>query len=162
MKKLLKLEKGFGLIEILIVVAVVAIAFVGLLSFLINSASVTFRVTRNTEATSLAEEGMEAVRSMRDESWTTSISGLLPGTTYYPVVSGNKWTLSTTNPGLVNGLYIRTVAIANVNRDANDDISVSGTLDTNTKQITVVVSWSETQQAKNVTLQTYITNFLDN
>ena len=155
-------QKGFGLIEILIVGAVIAIGFVGIAAFLINSSGLTFRVTRNTEAVSLAEEGMEAVRSLRDESWSTNISTLTSGTTYYPVVSGNKWTLTTSNPGVVNDLYTRTVAIENVNRDSNDDIASSGTPDTNTKEIVVKVTWYENQAIKDVTLTTYITNFLSN
>lgn len=155
-------QNGFGLIEILIVGAVMAIGFVGLVSFLVNSQSLTFQATRNTEAAALAEEGMEAVRSMRDESWATNIAVLSAGTTYYPVISGSEWTLSTTNPGVIDNLYTRTAAIEDVNRDASDDIASSGTADPNTKKVTVVVTWKENQINKNVTLTTYITNFLAN
>ena len=162
MKKFLKLEKGFGLIEILIVTALIGIAFVALVAFLINSAGLTFRVTRNTEAVALAEEGVEAVRSLRDESWDTNIAALSAGATYYPVISGNQWTLTATDPGPVNNLYTRTVTVNNVNRDVNDDIAAAGTPDPNTKEVIVVVTWAERQQTNDVTLTTYITNFLSN
>lgn len=155
-------SKGFGLIEILIVAAIVAIGFLGLAAFLINSSGLTFRVTRNTEAVDLAEEGMEAVRSLRDESWSTNIASLGPGATYYPIISGNKWTLATSDPGQINNLYTRTVVVKDVNRDANDDIADSGTSDANTKKVTVKVEWNENQSVKDVTLTTYITNFLGN
>jgi len=155
-------KKGFGLIEIVIVTAVIGIAFVGLVAFLINSAGTTFRVTRNTEASALAEEGIEAARSLRDESWTSRVATLTAGATYYPVISASKWTLTTTNPGLVNNLYTRTVVVENVNRDANDNIAVAGTADPNTKKVTVVVSWNENQDVQDVTIVTYITNFLGN
>lgn len=158
MNYLTKKQKGFGLIEILIVGVVIAIGFVGLVAFLINSSGITFQITRNTEAASLAEEGVEAVRSMRDESWSlVSTAG-----TYYPEIVVDKWTLTTTDPGLVNGLYTRTVAIDDVNRDVNDDIAPSGTLDPNTKRVTVTVTWSENQKTEDVTIETYITNFLEN
>ena len=158
MNYLPKNHKGFGLIEILIVGAVIGIGFVGLVAFLISSASTTFQITRNTEAAALAEEGMEAVRSMRDESWSlVSTAG-----TYYPEISVDKWTLVSTDPGLINGLYTRTVVIDNVNRDTNDDIASSGTLDPNTKRVTVTVTWQENQKAEDVTIETYITNFLSN
>ncbi len=162
--KLKKDSRGFGLIEILIVGAIVAISFIGLISFLISSRGITFQVARNTEATALAEEGMEAVRSMRDESWSTNIATLSTATTYYPVIDvlNNKWTLSTTDPGPINSLYTRTVIFENVNRDANDDIASSGTLDPNTKKMTAAVTWNENQVTKDVTLTTYITNFLSN
>jgi len=158
----IKKEKGVGLIEIIIVGAILAIAFIGIVSFLINSRGITFQNTRNTQATSLTEEAMEAVRSMRDESWATSIATLTSGTTYYPVISGNKWTLDTTNPGPINGLYTRTVVIEDINRDANDDIAGFGTADPNTKKVTAAVTWQENQVTKDVTLTTYITNFLEN
>src|SRR3990172_6570068 len=105
----LKKEKGVGLIEIIIVGAILAIAFVGIVSFLINSRGITFQNTRNTEATFLAKEAMEAVRSIRDESWATNLATLTSGTIYYPVISGNEWTLATTDPVPINSLYTRTV-----------------------------------------------------
>jgi len=145
MHYLTKKQKGFGLIEILIVGVVIAIGFVGLVAFLINSAGTTFKITRNTEAAALAEEGVEAVRSLRDESWDLNIKNLLTSTTYYPVISGNKWTLSTTS-SIVNGLYTRTVLIDSVDRDVNDNIVPTGTLDPNTKKVTVTVTWKENQK----------------
>ncbi|MCH8821839.1 type II secretion system protein [Patescibacteria group bacterium] len=162
MNYLPKKQKGFGLIEILIVGSVIGIGFVGLVAFLVNSSGTTFKITRNTEAVSLAKEGMEAVRNMRDESWKLNIKDLLTSTTYYPEISGNKWTLTTTAPPLINGLYTRTVLIDSVDRDVNADIVPSGTLDDNTKRITVTVTWKENQKTEDVTIETYITNFLDN
>ena len=162
MKKFLKLEKGFGLIEILIVVGIMGIAFVALVAFLINSSGIIFQITRNTEAVALAEEGVEGVRSLRDEGWAANITTLTEGATYYPVISVNKWTLTTTDPGTVNNLYTRTVVIEGVNRDINDDIAPVGTDDPNTKEVTVKVTWKEGQAVQDVTIVTYITNFLAN
>ena len=163
MNYLPKKQKGFGLIEILIVGSVIGIGFVGLVAFLVNSSGTTFKITRNTEAVSLAKEGMEAVRSLRDESWKLNIKDLLTGTTYYPKIDIDKWTLVLVDPGLVNGLYTRTVVIDSVDRDViNADIVPSGTLDNNTKRITVTVTWKENQKTEDVTIETYITNFLDN
>ena len=158
----MKNTKGFGLIEILIVVGIMGIAFVGLVAFLINSSGIIFRVTRNTEAVALAEEGIEGVRSLRDDGWTTNITTLTENATYYPVISANEWTLTNTNTGTVNNLYTRTVVIAGVNRDVNDDIAVAGTDDPNTKEVTVKVTWKEGQDVQDVTIVTYITNFLAN
>ena len=159
MNYLSKKQKGFGLIEILIVGAVISIGFVGLVAFLVSSSGTTFKITRNTEAAALAEEGVEAVRSMRDESWSlVSTAG-----TYYPEISIDKWTLLTMDPGLVNGLYTRTVTIEDVNRDVTThNISPTGDPDANTKKVTVAVTWKENQKTEDVTIETYITNFLDN
>jgi len=155
-----KKSKGVGLVEILIVLAVVGVGFLAIISFLIFSRGVTFQVARNTEAAALAEEAIEAVRGMRDEGWTANIAPLTSGTTYYPAVSADKWTLSTTNPGPISNLYTRTVVVEDVGRDGNDDIVASGgTPDPNTKKVTATVSWTESTQSKQVVLTTYITNF---
>jgi Tfp pilus assembly protein PilV len=158
LQSVFKKEKGVGLLEILIASVVIVIGLLAIISFLIFSRGITFRVARNTEATSFAEEAIEAVRSMRDESWS-SVS--TPGT-YYPEIVGNKWTLSVTDPGLLNNLYTRTVVIGDVQRDANDDISSSGASDSNTKKITATVSWQESSSNRQVVLTTYITNFVGN
>src|SRR4030067_3008906 len=121
-----KKSKGVGLVEILIVLAVVGVCFLAIISFLIFSRGVTFQVARSTEATALAEEAIEAVRGMRDEGWTANIAPLTSGATYYPVVTADKWTLSTPNTGTIHNLYTRTVVVENVGRDGNDDIVSSG------------------------------------
>ncbi|MDP2720820.1 MAG: hypothetical protein Q8O75_02670 [bacterium] len=158
-----KAEKGIGLVEILIVIAVIAVGFLAIISFLIFSRGVTFQVARNTRATSLAEEDTEAIRAMRDESWSSNIATLTFGTTYYPVISGDKWTLTTTNPGLIDNLYTRTVVVENVGRDANGNIVASGgTNDPKTKKVTSTVSWTEDGRNKQVVLTTYIGDFLGN
>lgn len=151
-------EKGIGLLEILIASIVIVIGLLAIISFLIFSRGITFRVARSTEATSFAEEAIEAVRSMRDESWS-SVS--TPGT-YYPEIAGNKWTLSIADPGPLNNLYTRIVVIEDVLRDANDDISSSGANDTNTKKVTATVVWQESSNNRQVVLTTYITNFVGN
>src|SRR4030067_3389840 len=139
-----KKSKGVGLVEILIVLAVVGVGFLAIISFLIFSRGVTFQVARSTEATALAEEAIEAVRGMRDEGWIANIAPLTSGATYYPVVTADKWTLSTTNPGPISNLYTRTVVVEDVGRDGNDNIVASGgTAGPNTKKVTATVTWAE-------------------
>lgn len=151
-------NKGIALLEIVIVTAVIAVGFMSIIAFLVFSRGVTFKIARSTEATSLAEEAIEAVRTIRDESWlSVSTAG-----TYYPVISVNKWILSSTDPGPINNLYTRTVVIEAVLRDGNSDISTSGNPDSDTKRVIATVSWSEAGNSKQVVLTTYITNFVGN
>ena len=157
-----KKNKGVGLLEIVIVTAIIGVGFLAIISFLIFSRGITFQVARNTEATSLAEEGIEAVRSLRDESWATNIKFLASGTDYYPVVSGDKWTLGATDPGPIDNLYTRTVTVEAVSRDADADIAVGGVDDPSTKKVTATVRWQESGSNKEIVLTTYITNFLGN
>lgn len=147
--------KGFGLIEIVIVTAIMAVAFFGFLQAGITSIKLLRNERENLESSLLAKEAMEAVRSARDESWTTNIVPLTNGVNYYPVVENSKWKLTQTSPGLINGKYNRYVFFDQVFRDGQDKISLTGTLDINTRKITA----RATTTAKTTELVTYITNF---
>jgi len=157
-KSFYKKRKGIGLIEIIIASAVISIGLLAIISFLIFSRGVTFQVGKQTEAVSLAEEAIEAVRSIRDEAW----SSVSTGGTYYPVISANKWTLAAIDPGPINGLYTRTVTIGDVFRDGSDNIAGSGSLDSDTKKVTATISWSESGRSKQVVIETFISNFVGN
>ena len=153
-------NKGFTLVEILIAGAVITVAFTGIVSFLLFSRSVTSKAQRNTEAVSLAEQALEAVRKLRDDSWTANIATLTSGTTYYTTIASNQWSLTTTNPD-TSSYYTTTVVFSDVNRDASDNISATGTNDANTKKVVSTVSWNDSG-SKKVNLTTYITNFKQN
>ena len=148
-------EKGFGLIEIVVVTAIVITALFAFSQAGILSVRLLRAEKENLEATLLAQESMEAVRMLRDESWTQNIASLVNGTTYYPVVENGKWKLSVTSPGLINGIYPRLVLFDEVRRDAQDRIASSGSADVGTKKLTSRVTWAGKQKE----LITYITNF---
>jgi hypothetical protein len=154
-------EKGVGMLEIVIAVAIISATFFSVLQ--ISAFTLKVMQVRNDKAKALAfaQEGIEAVRNMRDGGWTANISNLTFGATYYPVISGGQWTLTGTDPGVLGGKFTRTLVLANTSRDINDDVvSVGGTDDPKTKQVTVTVSWGS--PAKSVALATYITDILKN
>lgn len=156
-------SRGFGTVEIMVVAAIIGITFASLYQLFIVASRPIRASARETEATYLAEEGIEATRILRNNGWTSNIAPLSTATTYYPTLSGGTWTLSSTDPGPINGAYTRTVVLDEAYRDANDDITtVTGTLDPDTKKITSTVSWSERGTSKNVVIETYITNFFAN
>jgi len=155
-------RKGFGLIEVLIVIALAAVVVPSMIQFSFFLTQTTNLQVRKTEALNLASEGIEAVYTMRNRSWTTEIASQNTGTTYYPVLSGNNWVLSLVNPGVVQGRYMRTIVFSAVNRDGNDNIAPTGTPDLNTLKVASTVSWNESGRITSVALQSYITNFLAN
>ena len=159
MNQLRSHNNGFGLVEIIIVTAIITVAMAAML----QTGTVAVRLLRaekqNLEAALLAHEGLEAVRSMRDESWTANIAPLSNGAAYYPAIENSKWKLATTDPGVINGKYTRTILFDPVLRDGLDRISASGALDTGTRKITSRVSWGS--PAKSVETIMYITNFLE-
>lgn len=154
-------QTGFGLIEIVIALAIVTVSFISILTFFLFERSSTFKAQYNAEAVSLTEQAMEAVRKLRDESWTNNIATLTNGTTYYPKLqNNNRWILSTTNPNTAS-FYTTKVVISAVNRDGNSNISVSGTNDPNTRKLVATTSWKNSG-SQSVVLTTYITNFNSN
>lgn len=157
--KSFRAASGFGIIEILVAVAVISIALFSIqqVSFLYLKQNIENK--KFLKASYLAEEALEAARSVRDQGWTANIAPLTSGAQYYPVISSNKWTLSATNPGTIENIYTRQVKIENASRDTNDNIVTSGgTNDPNTKKATATVLWN----GKSITLTTYITNIYNN
>lgn len=152
-------NSGLGLVEIVVVAGIISIVFVGLLQLLVLTLRPVEESVRQTQATFFAEEGIEAVKAMRNGGWSTNIDPLASSTTYYPVIVSDDWALTTTDPGPVDGMYDRTVVLEDVYRDANDDIASTGTLDSKTKKVVSTVSWLDHEQSKTVTIETYITNF---
>ncbi|MEK7557027.1 MAG: type II secretion system protein [Patescibacteria group bacterium] len=156
------MNKGIALVEILVVIAIIGVATFSLYELVVLSRATVGRELRRTQALSLAQEGIEAVRSIRDQSWSGNIEPLSNGTNYYATLSGSSWALTTTNPGPIDALFNRTIVFASVNRDANSNISESGSVDENTRKVTSTVSWTDRGTSRSVALSAYITNFLGN
>lgn len=79
-------ERGQSLIELLVAIAVFVIV-VGSLSFLILDSYVSGRLAQEmTIADYLAEEGLEAVQSIRDNNWLNFNTG-----EHGLAISGNNW-----------------------------------------------------------------------
>jgi hypothetical protein len=162
---MIKSQKGIGLVELIVSVGIISVAMFG-----IWQASILLLTSLNLtqspqEALYLAQEGIEITRAIRDESWLANISSQPNDVNLYPVASSTptSWTLSSSDPGPINGKYTRYVVFNEVRRDSNDDIVLGGgSIDIDTRQLTVYIEWNERNQAKSYSITTYITNFLDN
>ncbi len=116
-------RQGFSLVEIILatgMVALLAVIFLGVLGF---SQESTIRAGQRGRAIFLAEEGLEAVRAIRDENFGNLISG-----DYGLQVAGGKWNF-VSQPDLTD-IFTRTLKITDV--------------DTHTKQINSQVQWTQT------------------
>lgn len=142
------------MIEMLAVIAILAITLTALLGLITFSLGVQGLARQTTQANNLAQEAMEAVRSIRNNvNWdqiTYGSHGLTKTTSF--------WSFSGTE-NIING-FTRTVSVTSVHRDASDNIVESGgTLDTDSKKITVTVSWEERSRSHSIKLVTYLTNW---
>jgi hypothetical protein len=153
-------SKGFGLVEVILgaaIVTLVVLATVQSYNIYINYA---LSNQNNLQAGFLLEEGVEAVIFLRDGGWSGNINSLTASSTYYLNFNGTTW-LSTTTPQYTDN-FLRSFVLYSVNRDANDDISFSGTNDPNTKLLTVTVQFPSGHSTTSKTLSTYITNINNN
>ncbi|MFY9461907.1 MAG: hypothetical protein WAP51_01760, partial [Candidatus Sungiibacteriota bacterium] len=115
------------------------------------------------QAAFLSEEGIEAVKGLRDADWDTKIASLTPDTDHWLVFSGDAWALTSTAQPFADKRFDRRVRISAVGRDSSDDIVGSGgAIDSGTKKITVSVAWFDRGATTTATLSTYITNLFNN
>ncbi|HEY4506386.1 MAG TPA: hypothetical protein VJJ24_02995 [Candidatus Paceibacterota bacterium] len=154
-----KRNMGFGLIEIIVGATIISVSFFVLLGVTRNALVLSRETSRSIRAAFLMEEGLEAVRILRDRSWATEIASLTVDTEYNLYFNGTTW-VSTTTPEVIDGIFTRTFVVRNVNRDASDDIAETGTLDPGTRKIEVDVAWTSARgNQKSESASTYLTNF---
>lgn len=151
-------ERGITIVEVIIGVAIAGLVIVfishTITLFLVSSGA----TLQKTKALYLAEEGLEIMRYLRDEDWSTIDDELSNGTTYYLSVATS--TLGTTTvPEVIDGIYTRSFELSEVRRDnATDDIvSSGGSVDGGSRWVTFFVSYD----SATVTMETLLTNIFD-
>ncbi len=154
----MKKTKGITLVEVLIGAAIISVGVLAAISSFNVYVSYALANEKNVGAAYLLEEGVEVMTFMRDQNWV-NISKLSTTTTYYLTWNGSAWA-TTTTPQYVDGVYLRSITVSDLQRDANDDIVQNGgTYDPNTKQINSTVSYWQGHATTTKTVSTYLGNF---
>ena len=151
-----KRHNGFSLIEVVIGVTIISLSLFGLITALLSMSSLEVRSLRQTQSAYLLEEGLEAIRFLRNNDWET-IANLEVGADYWLIFSNDIWTISQTE-NQINNLFDRRLNIEAVYRDSDFKIQETGTLDPDTKKITITVSWPHRGATTTRTISTYLTN----
>lgn len=160
-KKIIHQNKtGFTIIEVLIACVIISVTTLALMSSATKGIELSNKALRQVQADMILEEGVEAVKSIRDTNWTT-ISNLTLNTNYYLSFSANAWTLSTTPSLLLDEIFNRIIVLSPVYRDSNDDIASSGTIDTGIKRVGVTVSWPSPSGVSSKNITFYIANIFN-
>jgi Tfp pilus assembly protein PilV len=155
MFKNFKKQPGFFLIEVIIASALAGGILISLLSLVQNTVEISKRSLEKTQVGYLLEEGAEAVKTIRDASWSGNIVTLSNGTPYYLLWNGTEWRTSTT-PSTID-IFTRTIIFEEVSRDSNSDIvAVGGTVDPRTRKVTVTVDWTTPKGPQSESLVFYI------
>lgn len=163
---------GFTIIEVLVACSIITISMFALMQTAQKGLYLSHQSLKKSQASFLIEEGVEAVKSIRDNNWA-SISGITLNTPYYLFFNTNTklWVLSnastTSLPSHIptypiDGVFTRTVVINSVGRDVNDDIlSSGGTIDPRTKKINITVTWTSSGISSSKNLSFYITDIFN-
>lgn len=152
--KIIKKIQGFSLIELIVAIAIFSILASGVVYVFVNSYKNFFGVGDKQVMVQFAQEGMEAVRSIRDNSWQ-SIVNAADGSDRGLVKNNGLWEFSGTENTL-NGLT-RVVVVSDVLRNSSGSIvAIDGVEDPDTKRVTVTVSATG---ISDYVLTTYFTNW---
>lgn len=150
-------KSGQSILEVIIAMAIFALVSVTLVTLAAGSFVGLEQGGEQTEAENLAQEGIEAVKSIYENAWnelkynTSSVS-----------VSENKWIFDGEGTVETIGQFTRTISFSPVCRNASDDIvNCPGSYaDPHSKKVSVTVTW-DTQKGKSNTVkrESHITNW---
>lgn len=130
--------KGASLVELVIASLIFSIFIVGVTTSYISIMRFEHDVRMKGQAINLAREGLEAVYTLYITDWIT-IGATNETTDYQVQATSGTWELVTI--GYDMGDYTRVINFENAFRDADGNISDTGTEDPETKRITVTISW---------------------
>lgn len=151
-------QNGSALVEIIIGSAIILTGILAIASSFNTYLQYAVSNQRNIEANYLMQEGLEAMTVLRDIAWTNNFASLSTTTTYYITWNGTRWATTTTTQ-YVDGIFLRSISVSDLKRDANDDLSTTtGTYDSNIKQVTVTVSFTQGHSTTTKSLSRYFAN----
>lgn len=155
------LNPGLTLVEVLIAASIILVFLLALFGVHNLYLKTAFSNGEVIKAAGLAEEGLEAMRFLRNSSWDTNIASLALDTDYNLVFDAGSWQAVTSNI-LIDNLFERKVRLSAVYRDASGEIvSSGGTLDPDTVLVVSTVSWPSGGATTTKTISTYLTNIFD-
>jgi len=166
-----KYRTGFTLVEIVVGVGMLTMFLGANFLYFRKVLDVSQQTTRHIQSGFLLEEGVEAVKLLRDKGWGANIATLTNGTKYYFTWDSinREWDVTTT-PQLVENLFTRYFILAAVYRNVGTDnivpasVGAPDVLDTGTKKVVVTVVWPLRSSTVTSTssVETYISNIFNN
>lgn len=133
-------QAGFSLVEVLLSSAVFVLLVTALVGVYLYGQEATAIAGNRARAALLAEEGLEAVRNIRDAGFSNLVDG-----NYGLSTTSNQWNLSTARD--TNGIFSREIAISSI--------------DSKRKTVTANITWQQNpERTGSLSLTTQLTNWL--
>lgn len=148
-----------SLIEMIIGISIVFVSIVSVVTVYHFFVRVSQVNAISVKAEFLLEEGVEAVRSVRDNSWT-NFSAIPVNTEKHLSFLNGAWGVVDEN-NYIEGFFERKFIITDVYRDADDNIAETGTLDAGTKKVEVFVSWNDRGATTTKSTVIYLANLFE-
>jgi len=155
------MRSGIILIEALVAASILSLVLASAIGAFLLTIRTSLGNGADVQAAFLAEEGLEAMRILRDNSWSGNIASQTSGD-FYLAFDGTTWQATSINTYIDNA-FERSITIFDVQRDGNGDIvTQGGAIDVDTKKVMVNVSWRTQSGTSTYSLSTYLTNMFDN
>jgi type II secretory pathway pseudopilin PulG len=158
------LSRGFSVIEVILAAAIFMVFASAAVIVILGGYNTNRLGAEETVATQFAAEGIEAVKSIKNQAYSnlSNTSGI--GLKRNATTGVWEWQTSPPNNTLIHNIsdnYSREIKVENVNRDASGNIvSTGGTLDPDTKKVTSTVSWNfNAARPESVSFITYLTDW---
>jgi len=133
-------QKGFSLVEVILSSAVFVLFVTALVGVYLYGQEATAIAGNRARAAMLAEEGLEAVRNIRDAGFSNLVDG-----NYGLSTTSNQWNLSLARD--TNGIFSRQIAISSI--------------DSKRKSVTANITWQQNpERTGSLSLTTQLTNWL--
>ncbi len=152
----IKKIQGFSLVELIVAIGIFSVLASGVTYVVTNSYSNFYGVGDKQKIAEFAQEGLEAARKIKDDSWSYFIANVGSNKGVSKNASG-VWEFSGSSN--ISGDLTRVILLSNVSRDSQSNIIESGgTDDPLTKKVTVTVSGTG---ISDYVISTYLTNWGD-
>lgn len=154
---IVKDKSGQSLLEVILAMAIFSLIAAAMAALITGNFGSLTQGGEQTEAEALAQEGIEAVKSIRDGAWNE----LILSQSGVDIIS-NEWVFDGETTTDTIGQFTRTISFIDVCRDSSDDIvdCPGSYTDVHTKLVTSSVVWTIREGITNsVQRVAYLTNW---
>ena len=159
LKWLVKRNQGVSMLGIILALGIYAIMSSAIVSLMLGSFAGIMRSEQWIEGNVLAQEGYEAVRSIRDRAWNELVLN-------ESAIATNTEGWIFTGEGTIEqiGDFTRTITFSDICRDSSDSMAIcpSEYLDVQSKKIDVKVVWPIAALGGNATSSAEYSSYLNN
>lgn len=148
---------GISIVEVVLAAGIFAIFSTSIFYLSVDTLQSSEKTEESNKAILYAQEGIEAVRQMRDRNYLLLSSG-----DHGLDLTNDVWSFIQA-PEDIDGYYSRTIFIDDVFRDISGNIADAGTLDPEIKKITSRIAWMHNGVIpKSLDMTTYLADWRGN